>query len=616
MKKRITIILPIFNQTSFVRCAIKSVVRQTYADWELLIIDDGSTENVELVVSDFLTDGRIHYFRNNKNEGLGRTLNRGLDIAKGQYIAYLPADDVFYENHLALLLQAIDAGNADLAYSGVSYGTGNNGGEGRLAETKGRINGQSLQLVQVMHRNTQERWMERGELVTDDLDLMFWNNFLKKHPRQVSTNSVSCEWTAHTYQRHRIIDDRNGGGIYMYKTYYGVKEPIRFKSKEGSLKDEIAEYADFRKNIDASCCQTEKPLKILLVGELAYNAERITALEKRGHKLYGLWINNPLNYNAVGPLPFGHIEEVSFDNWEKRVNEIKPDIIYALLNFQAVNLAYHVLRHCHDIPFVWHFKEGPFFCRTKGLWEKLIYLMENSNGVIYTNTILQSWYNLFLTRECRHTMVLDGDLPSEHWFTNKCKPLLSSKNGEFHTVVAGRLLGITSEDIESMAQQNIHIHIYGDVFQNQARAIIDEASALAPGYVHLHPNCPARNWVEEFSQYDAGWLHYYQSHNCGDLMRANWIDLNSPARMSTYAMAGLPMIMHDNRGHVVHHQSYLESLNMAIAIDNIDELKEKLSDKSEMEHLHNNVWHNRKLFCFDNYVEELVDFFRSVIKDA
>lgn len=613
--KRITVILPVFNQSSFVRCAIMSVLRQSCADWELLVIDDGSAEDIKSVIADYLKDSRITYYRNAQNEGLGYTLNRGISLAKGQYIAYLPADDIYFEDHLGSLLQTIETENADFAYSGIVHSMGN-GGEGRHQTAKGRISGLPLQLVQVMHRKTQDRWVERSELVTDDLDAMFWTKFLNNNPRQACTGEVSCEWFAHMYQRHRIINDRMGGGIYMYKTYYGVKEPIRFKSREGSLEDEITAYADFRNTEIPTTDGNEKPLKILIVGELAYNAERITALEARGHKLYGLWINNPLNYNTVGPLPFGHVEDIPFEGWEKRVAEIKPDIIYALLNFGAVNLAYHVLTHCDGIPFVWHFKEGPFFCRTHGLWDKLIYLTEHSNGVIYTNSTLREWYNLFIREECRHTMVLDGDLPSQHWFTSKRKPLLSATDGAHHTVIAGRLLGITSEDIEAMAQQNIHIHIYGDVFQRQSQAVIDEASALVPGYVHLHPNCPARNWVEEFSQYDAGWLHYYQSHNHGDLLRANWIDLNSPARMSTYAVAGLPMIMHNNAGHIVHHQRYLQSLGMAVAINDFGELGDALSEPDNMQKLHENTWKNREAFCFDNYADRLINFFREVAEDA
>ena len=140
--KTITVILPIFNQTSFIRCAIKSVVRQTYSDWELLIIDDGSTEDVKSAIADFLVDGRIHYYSNVQNEGLGYSLNRGINLAQGKYIAYIPADDIFFENHLAVLLNTIEAKNADLVYSEMVHSNGNYSGEGRYHDSKGRISGQ------------------------------------------------------------------------------------------------------------------------------------------------------------------------------------------------------------------------------------------------------------------------------------------------------------------------------------------------------------------------------------------------------------------------------------------------------------------------------------------
>ena len=56
--------------------------------------------------------------------------------------------------------------------------------------------------------------------------------------------------------------------------------------------------------------RSDDGLKILLVGELAYNADRVLALEEQGHKLYGLWMPNPYWYNTVGPLPFGHVEDL------------------------------------------------------------------------------------------------------------------------------------------------------------------------------------------------------------------------------------------------------------------------------------------------------------------
>jgi len=61
----------------------------------------------------------------------------------------------------------------------------------------------------------------------------------------------------------------------------------------------------------------------------------------------------------------------------------------------------------------------------------------------------------------------------------------------------------------------------------------------------------ARDWVREFSQYDAGWLRYFKSENVGELRRANWGDLNYPARIATLASAGLPLIQRANPDAIV-----------------------------------------------------------------
>ena len=102
-----TVLMPVFNQCGFVRRAVSSLFSQTYAHWELIIINDGSTDALNEFIADYLTDSRIKYIENPENYGLGYALNRGLDAASYDLIAYLPADDFFYENHLQTLADAL-----------------------------------------------------------------------------------------------------------------------------------------------------------------------------------------------------------------------------------------------------------------------------------------------------------------------------------------------------------------------------------------------------------------------------------------------------------------------------------------------------------------------------
>ena len=122
--------------------------------------------------------------------------------------------------------------------------------------------------------------------------------------------------------------------------------------------------------------------------------------------------------------------------------------------------------------------------------------------------------------------------------------------------------------------------------------------------------------MEEFSQYDAGWLHAFSSDNGGELRRANWDDLNYSARMATLAAAGLPMIQRANDGAIVATQSLARELGIGLFYDSIEHLGELLRDQARMEAAREAVWRHRALFTFDAHVPELVRFFRRVIEHA
>ena len=125
----VTVLMPVYNQRAFVRCAIRSLLCQTYPAWELIIVDDGSTDGLHETVSPWLGDSRIRYLRNDENQGLGFSLNRGIDAATGPFVAYLPADDLYFENHLETLVAEQIRSQADLVYSGMTYNLNNVGGE-------------------------------------------------------------------------------------------------------------------------------------------------------------------------------------------------------------------------------------------------------------------------------------------------------------------------------------------------------------------------------------------------------------------------------------------------------------------------------------------------------
>jgi glycosyltransferase involved in cell wall biosynthesis len=114
----VSVIMPVFNQASFIRRAIVSLLCQTCPNWELIIINDGSMDNLNESIASFLSDKRIKLFNNEKNKGLGYSLNFGIEKSQYDYITYLPADDIYYKNHLESLIESISLG-FDLAHAGM-----------------------------------------------------------------------------------------------------------------------------------------------------------------------------------------------------------------------------------------------------------------------------------------------------------------------------------------------------------------------------------------------------------------------------------------------------------------------------------------------------------------
>ena len=93
-----------------------------------------------------------------------------------------------------------------------------------------------------------------------------------------------------------------------------------------------------------------------------------------------------------------------------------------------------------------------------------------------------------------------------------------------------------------MARESIHLHIYTENFLISEWDIFVFLQELAPQHLHLHPHCAPENWLTEFSQYDGDGCIALKAKNGGNVLNANWNDLNIPARLTTLAMAGLPMI--------------------------------------------------------------------------
>jgi len=119
-----SIILPTFNRSHMIHNAIESVINQTYENWELIIVDDGSTDSTKTVVNKYKKlENKIKYiYQNNKERSAAR--NKGIEQANGDWICFLDSDDMYYKNHIDEFKSLIEKNNnkKGLYFSGVSYG--------------------------------------------------------------------------------------------------------------------------------------------------------------------------------------------------------------------------------------------------------------------------------------------------------------------------------------------------------------------------------------------------------------------------------------------------------------------------------------------------------------
>jgi len=103
----VSVILPAYNSANFLKEAVESIVHQTLQDWELIIIEDGSTDETALILNGF-SDPRIRCLKNEVNKGLVYSLNRAIDISSGRYIARMDADDISQPERLEKQVNFLD----------------------------------------------------------------------------------------------------------------------------------------------------------------------------------------------------------------------------------------------------------------------------------------------------------------------------------------------------------------------------------------------------------------------------------------------------------------------------------------------------------------------------
>ena len=118
MNDLVSILIPTYNTEKFIRSTIESVQNQTYTNWEMILVDDASTDKTVSIIEEFAQkDSRIKLFKLPENRGNGFARNAALEKATGKYIAYLDADDLWFREKLEKQIQFLKANNLHFTFS-------------------------------------------------------------------------------------------------------------------------------------------------------------------------------------------------------------------------------------------------------------------------------------------------------------------------------------------------------------------------------------------------------------------------------------------------------------------------------------------------------------------
>ena len=224
MRKKIdvSVIMPAYNASSYIKEAIESVYRQN-VDWELIIIDDASTDTTESVVQEFLQDERIVYIKNEQNMGVAQSRNLGIESAQGEYIAFLDSDDRWTENKLKRQLELMRQKDAVLCSTARALMNQQGVLTGKVIDVPNKIDyktllyGNCISLSSAMVRReiALEFPMQQEQLHED---YIFWLQILKKYKVAYGINEPMLEYRVSEKSKsgNKLRSAAMTFGVYRY----------------------------------------------------------------------------------------------------------------------------------------------------------------------------------------------------------------------------------------------------------------------------------------------------------------------------------------------------------------------------------------------------------------
>lgn len=253
MRKKISVIVPVYNIEGYIERCLKSIQKQTYLRFEVIIIDDGSTDNSLLLCQKFAKKYRNFRVISQKNQGLSAARNAGIKQATGDFLAFVDGDDEILPNFLADLMTAAETTGAEIAICGFFEVYPKNT---RIVKTKSR---------QSMTVKTGREAVKDLLIFQKNIEIVTWNKLYKKelfHKVQFPVGKV-CEDNLTTYKllarakkvvyldltlyryfrRNNSITKQTNQLVFCERREEAAEAAVRFFQNSGEAETEAAKYS-------------------------------------------------------------------------------------------------------------------------------------------------------------------------------------------------------------------------------------------------------------------------------------------------------------------------------------------------------------------------------------
>jgi teichuronic acid biosynthesis glycosyltransferase TuaG len=227
----ISIIVPVYNAQDFIAKTIEFVQAQTYEKWELILVDDGSTDkSVEIINNKSQTDSRVRLIRQEINGGAAKARNRGIDESRGRYICFLDSDDIWERGKLSRELEFMKSQNAGFVFTGYEFADEEGNGLGKIVKVPDKLTySQALKNTTIF---TSTVMIDRKLIPDEDIympyiaseDTATWWNILRggRVAYGLNENLVKYRRSSNTLSSNKMVAVKRIWDLYRKHEHMGI----------------------------------------------------------------------------------------------------------------------------------------------------------------------------------------------------------------------------------------------------------------------------------------------------------------------------------------------------------------------------------------------------------